>query len=175
MFLFISILLPCVLALPDPGTKDSEVPKLRNKTDPARSVWKDCANGIFNPSCVKISAITLLEGLNNKDEIHLLPGVSVVKESSATEAPEDMLAFAKSLPVEDKLDKFFIYRLGNYLDTHSLRLKLVDDNVMREARSMVGEARRKDPLGGKKGGLGVILAMAMMMKGMLLFRLEPFY
>lgn len=162
MFLLLTFLIPVVLSVPNPETVDT--------VKPAPAKWKDCAHGILNPTCVKLGAITLLERLNSKDELQLLPGVSLIKESKDDERPEDTIAAFKSIPASagEKLDKFFLYRLGNYLDSHSLKFKLVDTEAAKEARSMLGEARKKDPLsiGGKKGGMGVLIAMAMMMKGM---------
>lgn len=161
MLLLTITLIPGALCLLNPET-------VTEAAKPAK--WKDCAHGILNPTCVKLGAITLLERLNSKEELQLLPGVTLVKEVKDEDKAEDAIASFKSLSAsaEEKLDKFFLYRLGSYLDTHSLRFKLVDHKVVKEARSMIGEARRKDSMGigGKKGGMGMLMAMGMMMKGM---------
>lgn len=113
----------------------------------------------------------MLEKLSSKDELQLLPGVSVVKEANdnKSKAEEFAAELARSFPTkpDERLDKYLLYRLGTYLDTHSVKLRLIDENASEEARSLIGEARGKNPLGGgKKGGMGGILAAALMMKGM---------
>lgn len=72
---------------------------------------------------------------------------------------------ARSFPndPEKRLDGFLFAKLSNFLQSHSLRLQLLDSNSVTEARSAF-EAR-KGKIGGKKGGLEGLLAAAMMMKG----------
>lgn len=127
---------------------------------------KDCSNGIFSPTCLKLGVISMMEKLNGKDEVALIPGVSLVKDKDAkTEAVD--FARAMSAEPEERLDKYLLYHVGNFLDTHSVKLRLLDESAVAEARSMMGEGRAKNPLsiGGKKGGMGGLIAMAMMMKG----------
>lgn len=129
---------------------------------------KDCSNGILNPMCLKIGAITLIERLNKKDELSLLPGISLVKEASDKTKYETVAAeLARSLTgTDEKLDKYLLSNVGNFLDTHSVKFRLLDESSVEEVNSAMGEGRGKSPLGGgKKGGLGGIMAMAMMMKG----------
>lgn len=169
--LYITIL-ATALALPNPETRDSN--SIESSTKPlesSRSLAKDCSSGIFSPTCLKIEAISLLEKLNSKEELRLLPGVTVVKEEkeNGSKAEEFAAELARSLPSkpDERLDKFLLYRLGSYLDTHTVRLRLLDENTAEEARSLVGEARGKGGLGGgKKGGMGGLIAAALMMKGM---------
>lgn len=157
-------LFACVFALPSPET-------LKENVETVRSFGKDCSNGIFSPTCLKIEAISLLEKLSSKDELRLLPGVSVVKETNenGSKAMEFAAELARSLPTkpDERLDKFLLYQLGSYLDTHTVRLRLLDDSAAEEARSLVGEARAKGGFGGggKKGGMGGLLAAGLLMKG----------
>lgn len=158
-------------ALPNPELKDTT----QNTVEPtmetaAKAMGKDCTNGIFSPTCLKIEAISVLEKLCSKDELQLLPGVSVIKEKSENSTKTDEFAaeLARSLPSkpDERLDKYLLYRLGSYLDSHSVKLRLLDDSATEEARALIGEARGKGGgLGGKKGGMGGLLAAAVMMKG----------
>lgn len=156
-----------VFALPNPAT-------VKENVETARSFSKDCSNGIFSPTCLKIEAISLLEKLSSKDELRLLPGVSVVKETkeNGSKAEEFAAELARSLPTkpDERLDKFLLYSLESYLDTHTVRLRLLDDTAAEEARSLVGEARKRGGLGGKKGGMGGLLAAGLLMKGRLKVR-----
>lgn len=158
------LFLACAIALQSPEKEKNE----------ARTLSKDCSNGIFSPTCLKIEAISLLEKLNAKDELRLLPGVTIVKEAKENSSKaEDIAAeLARALPTkpDERLDKFLLYSLGSYLDTHTIRLKLLDDSAAEEARSLVGEARAKGGFGGgggKKGGFGGLLAAGLLMKGTL--------
>ncbi|XP_053619733.1 uncharacterized protein LOC128680537 isoform X1 [Plodia interpunctella] len=139
------------------------------ETEPTYKIFKkDCTNGIFRPTCLKIGAITLFEKLNSKDELTLIPGVSLIKEKSDSKAELIANELARSLTVDsdERLDKVLLYHVGMFLDTHAVKLRLLDDGAAEEARNVIGEARAKSPLsmGGKKGGMGGLIAMAMMMK-----------
>ncbi|CAH2059490.1 unnamed protein product, partial [Iphiclides podalirius] len=160
------------LALPNPESREG--PANMEPVEAARNLGKDCSGGIFSATCLKIEAISILEKLSAKEEIQLLPGVSVVKEElkeNASKAEEFAAELARALPSkpDERLDKYLLYRLGNYLDTHSVKLRLLDDSTTEEARALMGEARGKGGLGGgKKGGMGGLLAAALMMKGTML-------
>lgn len=130
---------------------------------------KDCAKGILSPTCLKIGAITLIERLNKKDEVSILPGVSLVKEASDKSKYETVASeLARSLTgkADEKLDKYLLYHVGSFLDTHSVKFRLLSDGAVEEADGAMGEGRRR---GGKRGGMGGIIALAMMMKGMFLY------
>ncbi|XP_075986858.1 uncharacterized protein LOC142983726 isoform X1 [Anticarsia gemmatalis] len=173
---FISILFmtTAVFALPSPEISDT----VKNQVEPtaetaARAFGKDCTNGIFSPTCLKIEAISMLEKLSVKEELQLLPGISIVKEpanENGSKVDEFAAELARSFPSkpDERLDKYLLYRLGNYLDTHTVKLKLLDEGAAEEARALVGEARGKGGLGGKKGGLGGLMAAGLLMKGTLI-------
>ena len=148
------------VALPNP--EDGSVEKVRG-------IKKDCANGLLSPACLKMGAITLLEKFNNKDEVSLFPGVSLVKDGDKSnyEAVAADLARSFSSDSDERLDKSLLYHVGSFLDSHSVKLRLLDDNAVEEAKSAMAEGRAKSGMmGGKKGGMGGLLAMGMMMKGM---------
>lgn len=171
---FILLIVGAAAALPNPEAIDQN--SIEPNLESARSLRSDCAGGIFSPSCLKIEAISLLEKLSTKDELNLLPGVSVVKESKDNESSAEEfaseLAKIKASKPDERLDKYLVYRLGKYLDSHSVRLKLMDDGASEEARALIGEARKGGGFGGgKKGGMGGLMAAALMMKGTLLFNL----
>lgn len=170
MYKFYILIIGAASALPNPENfeQNSIEPTVENT---ARSMGKDCTGGIFSPTCLKIEAISVLEKLSAKDELHLLPGISVVKEATENDTKADDFAaeLARSLPSkpDERLDKYLLYRLGTYLDSHSVKLRLLEDGATEEARALMGEGRGKGGLGGgKKGGMGGLIAAAMMMKGM---------
>lgn len=151
--------LTCVLALPS-IQEDVVEPSV----DTAATVKNNCAQGIFNPTCFKIGAIRLIEKLNKNSELILLPGVTLVKDSEDEKTEAVAAELARSLPSEpeERLDKFLLYLTESFLNTHSIKLRLLDDADVAEAKSEVNEARRR---GGKRNQLGPIIAMAAMMKG----------
>ncbi|XP_072932388.1 uncharacterized protein [Epargyreus clarus] len=146
MFLFI-VLASLTSALAFPSTDKQET------VTQASEVKIGCGNGIFSPVCLKRSAISLLEKLNAKEEVALFPGVSLIKEGS-----ENAEVLAKSLAADsdEKLDKVLLYQMSTFLDTHSVKLRLLDDG---NEEKLITEGRKR-----KRGGMGGILAMAAMMK-----------
>ncbi|CAK1541128.1 unnamed protein product [Leptosia nina] len=166
MYYLCVILLSVAYALPTDKAEPIETA--------ARAMGKDCSNGIFSPTCLKIEAISLLEKLNSREELQLLPGVSVVKEEkeNGSKADEFAAELARALPSkpDERLDKFLLYRLGSYLDNHSVKLRLLDDGVTEDARALISEGRGKGGGfgGGKKGGMGGLMAAGLMMKGTLM-------
>lgn len=67
---------------------------------------------------------------------------------------------ARSFPndAEKRLNGFLLAKVSNYLQSHTLNVKLVNPSELAEARSAF-EGRKK-----KKGGLEGIIAAALMMK-----------
>lgn len=172
---FTLVAVAAALPNPDIGRQDSANSIEPTVENAARSMGKDCSSGIFSATCLKIEAISVLEKLSSKEELRLLPGVSIVKEDgkeNKSKADEIAAELARSMPgrPDERLDKYLLYRLGSYLDSHSVKLRLLDDNASEEARALMGEARGKGGVlgggGGKKGGMGGLLAAALMMKGM---------
>lgn len=62
---------------------------------------------------------------------------------------------------EKRLDNYIFAKLGNFLQSHTMKIKLVDQEAVAEARAAF-TGRKKF---GKKGGLEALLAAGMMMKG----------
>lgn len=165
-------LVATALAIPNPEIRDAANTNEHTLESAARAMGKDCSGGIFSPTCLKIEAISMLDKLSAKEELHLLPGVSLVKEDNKeneNKAEEFASELARSLPSkpEERLDKYLLYKLGSYLESHTVKLRLLDENASQEARALVGEARSKGGLGGgKKGGMGGLLALGVLFKGM---------
>ncbi|XP_028179045.1 uncharacterized protein LOC114366381 isoform X1 [Ostrinia furnacalis] len=161
-------------ALPNPEISGSNLNSVEHTVEnAARAMGKDCTGGIFSPTCLKIEAISMLEKLSSKEELRLLPGVSLVKEANSengSKAEEFAAELARALPSkpDERLDKYLLFKLGSYLDTHTIKLRLLDEGATEEARALVGEARGKGGLGGKKGGLGGLLALGLLFKGTLM-------
>lgn len=143
-----------------------------------RLLHKECTN-LLSSKCLKIHVLSFLEELSSREELSLLPGLSIIKENltSSNPSPEEMAAeLSRQFPgkPEEKLNRFLLYRLQDYLDGHSLRYKLLDPQTTKEAMDMAKGDResvgRKSGGGGglgggKGGGGGALLAAAMMMKG----------
>ncbi|CAG9569453.1 unnamed protein product [Danaus chrysippus] len=159
-------------ALPNPRIDQNSIEPTAENT--SKSLRKDCSNGIFSVTCLKIEAISVLEKLSSRDELNLLPGISVVKESKENDSKAEEFAadLARAFPSkpEERLDKYLLYRLGSYLDNHSVKLRLMDSGATEEARALMSEGRGKGDMlgGGKKGGMGGLVVAAMMMKGTLM-------
>lgn len=75
---------------------------------------------------------------------------------------------ARSFPndAQNRLNGFVLAKVTNFLRSHTLQIKLLDEADVSEARSAVETGRKK---GDKKGGLNQsIITAALMMKSMLL-------
>lgn len=158
--IFLITSLTCILALPS-----IQEDVIEPSVDKTIRVKKNCDQGIFNPTCFKIGVIKLIERLNKNKELTLLPGVTLVKDREDGKTETVAAELARSLPSEpeERLDKFLLYLLESFLDTHSVKLRLLGDTSAAEARSDVNGARKR--MGGKKSNLGPIIAMAAMLKG----------
>jgi hypothetical protein len=81
------------------------------------------------------------------------------------------LELSRSFPndPEKRLDGYLVARMTNFLQTHTLRLRLMETSVtdMVEENGRADDGTGRKGKIGKKGGLEGILAAAMMMKGIL--------
>lgn len=152
-----------------------------------RGFGLDC-DGSYSLACFKKDVVSYIEKLSNLDEINILPGMSVVKDESANVTKTaDMVAgkyimwtifqlwikiiisfrsldIARSYPNDpaQRLDGFLLAKLSNYLQSHTLKMKLFDGESLEKVESAFQGRKGKI---GKKGGLEGLLAAAMMMKG----------
>lgn len=156
-----------------PNAIDDNDKNVTNKERTGRTLHKECT-GNLSSKCLKIHVLSFLEDLSSRDELPILPGLSIVKENQSNSMnPEEMAAeLSRQFPgkPEEKLNRFLLYRLQDYLDGHALRYKLLDTQTAEKAVNMVnGEGRGKGGGlgggGGGKGGGGALLAAALMMKG----------
>lgn len=132
---------------------------------------KICDNK-YSLTCLKLEIVSFLERISDQSEYNLMSGVSVVKDNTVnvTKTAEIIAEVSRIFPADPnkRLDEFLIVKLNDYLKSHSLRLKLMDNEAMEKARDLF--EGRKGKLG-KKGGLETMIAAAMMMKGKL--RVNP--
>lgn len=84
----------------------------------------------------------------------LLPGVSVVKDTSSTDIPvsEVMANLARDFPhdADKRLDAFLIHKVGSYLNSHAISIRLFDPKTFEAARKFNNEALNRLGLTGDK-------------------------
>ncbi|KAJ0170865.1 hypothetical protein K1T71_013637 [Dendrolimus kikuchii] len=165
------------------GTDANLVPEVKNASTTERTgrmLNKECSS-LLSSKCLKIHMLSFIEDLSSRDELPLLPGLSIVKENqTSSPSPDEMAAeLSRQFPgkPEEKLNRFLLFRLQDYLDGHSLKYRLLDPQTTQDAMEMAkGDKEsigRKSGggggggLGGGKGGGGALLAAALMMKGTL--------
>ncbi|XP_017752180.1 PREDICTED: uncharacterized protein LOC108545189 [Eufriesea mexicana] len=141
---------------------------------------KDCGKS-YSATCLKLDVVSFLDRLSEQEDISILPGVSVIKENGSSSLPmtEVVANLARDFPndVEKRLDAYLVHKVGSYLNSHSISIKLFDPRTFEAARNFneetlaqlglgggqsVGTGRKKD-----KGGYGGLMAGLMMMKGTL--------
>lgn len=141
---------------------------------------KDCGKS-YSAKCLKLDVVSFLDRLSEKDDLGLLPGVSVVKDASTTEIPssEMMANLARDFPhdADKRLDAYLIHKVGSYLNNHAISIKLFDPRTFEAARSfndetlnrlgLIGDKNFEAGRGKKDKGMGSLMAGLMMMKGTL--------
>ncbi|XP_077271598.1 DUF1676 domain-containing protein Osi16 [Temnothorax americanus] len=139
---------------------------------------KDCGKS-YSATCLKLDVVSFLDKLSEQENIGILPGVSVIKEnSSANVPPSEVVAnLARDFPndVEKRLDAYLIHKVGSYLNSHSISIKLFDPRTFEAARSFNEETLAQLGLGGnqnvetgrKKNQGNGLMAGLLMMKGTL--------
>ncbi|KAF5290251.1 hypothetical protein FQA39_LY14805 [Lamprigera yunnana] len=145
-----------------------------DRSDFKKSLSRDCSNS-YTTTCLKLDIVSWVDKLNEEDDYNVLPGLSVVRENDSARAnTADLVAeLARDFPndAEARLDAYLFKKVSNYLNSHSLRLKLFDNDSAGTARGKGGGllGGKGGGGGGKKGGggLGMLLAAAAMMKGTL--------
>lgn len=116
---------------------------------------KGCSHR-YTLTCLKLDVVSLVDRLSETDKYQLLPGVTVVRDNSSAENgsdgeeatsdrkfPADLVAsLARDYPndVDSRLDAFLIRRVGHYLNSHSITVKLFDEESFARARQLELEA-----------------------------------
>ncbi|XP_017891462.1 uncharacterized protein LOC108631808 [Ceratina calcarata] len=145
----------------------------------ASNLSKDCGKS-YSATCLKLDVVSFLDRLSEQEDINILPGVSVIKENgSANVPPSEVVAnLARDFPndVEKRLDAYLVHKVGSYLNSHSISIKLFDPRTFEAARSFNEETMAQLGLsngqnietGRKKGNRGGgLMAGLLMMKGTL--------
>ncbi|XP_034949795.1 uncharacterized protein [Chelonus insularis] len=138
---------------------------------------KEC-NKSYSLTCLKLDAISFVEKLSETPNIGILPGVSVIKENVSNDmsTPEVVANLARDFPndINKRLDAYLMHKVGNYLSSHSISIKLFDSKTLEDARSLsesgFGLFKKSDAETGRKkdkGGMSGLAAGLMMMKGTL--------
>lgn len=118
---------------------------------------KGCSHR-YTLTCLKLDVVSLVDRLSEAESYQLLPGVTVVRDNSSAEDgsngvestsrkfPVDLVAsLARDYPndVESRLDAFLIRRVGQYLSSHSITVKLFDEESFEKARQLEMEATQQ--------------------------------
>jgi hypothetical protein len=119
---------------------------------------KGCSHR-YTLTCLKLDVVSLVDRLSETESYQLLPGVTVVRDNSSAEGgnndadpstsrkfPVDLVAsLARDYPndVETRLDAFLIRRVGQYLSSHSITVKLFDEESFAKARQLEMEANQQ--------------------------------
>ncbi|XP_043267258.1 uncharacterized protein Osi16 [Venturia canescens] len=149
------------------------------KESVATSMSKDCGKS-YSATCLKLDVVSFFDKLSEKKDIGILPGVSVVKENGSSDVPasEIVANLARDFPndVDRRLDAYLVHKVGSYLNTHAISIKLFDPNTFEAARSFNEETLSQLGLFGgsasetgrkKDKGNNALMAGLMMMKATL--------
>lgn len=132
----------------------------QEQANSANKLKKDCENN-YSTTCLKLDVVSLIEKIGEQRSLPITSGITIEKENGSESGranTADLVSeLAREFPndAEARLDAFLMKKVTGYLNSHSIKFKLFDDQA-------VVSARKKD-----KGGLGAIMAAILMMKGTL--------
>ncbi|CAH1111161.1 unnamed protein product [Psylliodes chrysocephalus] len=159
--MFLARLFLCCLAITCAFSE--EIQKNSDKSD----FKTDCDNS-YTATCLKLDIVSWVDALNEKGDISVLPGVSLVREnvSSNSNTAEIVAELGREFPNDPnaRLDSFLMKKVQGFLGSHSLKLNFAAE----QDNDNVEMARRKGGKKGGGGGMGMILAAGAMMKSTLL-------
>ncbi|XP_043790610.1 uncharacterized protein LOC122713866 [Apis laboriosa] len=180
--LLAAVLLPVLLVGPAVGEIERRTSKqMVEESAESLGLSKDCGKS-YSATCLKLDVVSFLDRLSEQEDISILPGVSVIKENGTANVPasEVVANLARDFPndVEKRLDAYLVHKVGSYLNSHSISIKLFDPRTFEAARNFNEETLAQLGLGGggqsvgtgrkkEKGGMGGMMAGLMMMKGTL--------
>ncbi|KAG5884637.1 hypothetical protein JTB14_035732 [Gonioctena quinquepunctata] len=134
-----------------------------DRSEYKRSLHRNCENS-YTTTCLKLDIVSWVDKLNEDKNYNIFPGVSIVRENVSENTADIVTDLAREFPNDPdaRLDAFLLRKLQGFLNNHSIRVRLFDENEQESARKGGGGGG-----GGKKGGggMGMILAAAAMMKG----------
>lgn len=151
LFLLVLILTGCASAEIERRTSRQMVEEASENLAP--NLNKDCGKS-YSATCLKLDVVSFLDKLSEKEDIGILPGVSVIKENGSADVPQSEVVanLARDFPndVEKRLDAYLVHKVGSYLNSHSLSIKLFDPKTFEAARSFNEEALAQLGLGGNQ-------------------------
>lgn len=119
----------------------------------ALNLNKDCGKS-YSATCLKLDVVSFLDKLSEQQDIGILPGVSVIKENGSADVPssEVVANLARDFPndVDKRLDAYLVHKVGSYLNSHSISIKLFDPKTFEAARSFNEETLTQLGLGGNQ-------------------------
>ncbi|CAG9860642.1 unnamed protein product [Phyllotreta striolata] len=129
-----------------------------------RSLGKDCGKS-YSLTCLKLDIVGWVDGLNEKGDINVIPGVSILRENYNTTAnTADIIAdIGREFPnnPDARLDAFLLKKVQSFMESHSLKLNFAEE--VEDENAVTGRKKKK----GGDGGMQMMLAFAGMMKSTL--------
>lgn len=148
-------------------------------------MWRKCANKGYM-TCVKLAVVQMVDRLDQtKDSNYqILPGITIIHSSDANEtATQDVLTRnSDSITrnnISEVLDQYLMGKVATYLENLSLNVKILDDGVVSDIKTMSSNAVDQPASGdiatgrakSKKGGSKEHFMMAALASGATLIAL----
>ncbi|KAF7279551.1 hypothetical protein GWI33_007070 [Rhynchophorus ferrugineus] len=131
-----------------------------------RALGTTCEDA-YSLTCLKLNVATWVDKISDNDNIDLVPGVTIVRESKSVKNINGDIAteLARQFPDDPKarVDAFLLKKVAGFFDNHAIKLNLWS---AAQSDSEV-TARKKDKKGGGDG-LGKLLGLAALFKTSLL-------
>ena len=120
----------------DHGNSRQSIEEIKERV--STSMSKDCERS-YSATCLKLDVVSFLDKLSENKDLPILPGVSVVKDNASADVPasEVVANLARDFPndVDKRLDAYVVHKVGSYLNSHAISIKLFDPKTFEAARS----------------------------------------
>lgn len=94
----------------------------------------------YGLSCFKLDCVNFLDNLSKREDVAILPGVSLVQQNNSAEPPiaEVVGNLARAFPndVDRRLDAYLVHKVNSYLNNHAISIRLFDPKAAEAARSI---------------------------------------
>lgn len=103
-----------------------------------KTIKKDCDKS-YTLTCLKLDIVTFVDKLSSENNFRIIPGISVVKENSTSVPTTSDIVnnLSRSFPndADKRLDGYVLHKIGDYLSSHSISIKLFDQKTFEAARN----------------------------------------
>ncbi|CAG9760730.1 unnamed protein product [Ceutorhynchus assimilis] len=145
-------------------------------SDFKKSYLVDHCDKIYSLACFKLEAANWIDKFGVSSELNIIPGVSILQNSNSVRVDTNAIAkeVTREFPSDQnaRVNQFFIKKIENFLNGHSLKLNLwkafngEELSASDDIETARGDKTKKSSSGGS-GGMSMILISGAMIVGVM--------